>query len=266
MPLGGKPIEGAVRTGDPIDSGHPEDYSRANDQSLDARTAREAWARCPLWEPDDKWGEAGYFLKRMMEDYHSPDQFRWNLNAFLQSLRNVTFILQNTLSDHHGFRGWYAGQQEEMRQDQLLRKFVEGRNVVVKQRNLYVKSSADVGMYRYRKLKLAVIAVQVPVHTSSQYVLTELAPKMNLLDEEHMAIGEEYGVRRTWLVEELGEGNVLDLCNQAWHRIGGVLDAAHQFLGMESPGQELPQFRSSECDLLTETDLDPTLPEKWGWS
>src|SRR5574337_1057778 len=111
---------------------------------------------CPLGELDDKFQEAHYFLGRMMEEYHNPEPFRWNLNAFLQALRNVSFFLQNQLSHSEGFAEWYAGQQEVMRNDGLLRKFVEGRNLVVKQRNLTIKSKAYIGVFAYRELKMGI--------------------------------------------------------------------------------------------------------------
>jgi len=62
-------------------------------------------SKCPLAEVDDKVGEAHYFLERMMVEYHNPAPFRWNLNAFLQALRSMSFFLQKQLKKHHGFQG-----------------------------------------------------------------------------------------------------------------------------------------------------------------
>lgn len=148
------------------------------------------------------------------------------MNAFLQALRNVTFYLQSQLAHTDGFAEWYEKQRAEMRADELLRKFVEGRNIVVKQRNLVVRSVAQIGMFRYRKPRMGMY-VPVPVSLSSEYILREMVPKLDLLDETHSAIGEEYGVQRTWTVEELGPGNVLQLCDQAWSKVGHVLASAH---------------------------------------
>jgi hypothetical protein len=87
----------------------------------------EQMLRCPLHEADDRHLESLYFLGRMLEKYHSPDPFRWNLNAFLQALRSVTLFIQSQLAHHAGFGDWYAKQQEIMRTDPLLRRFNEGR-------------------------------------------------------------------------------------------------------------------------------------------
>lgn len=221
-------------------------------------------ADCPMAETHDKYEEAHFFLEQMMVQYHNPQPFRWNLNAFIQALRSVTFFLQKELTPFAGFRDWYAHQQDEMRGDELLRKFVEGRNVVVKERNLVVNSTAEIGMFRYRQSKLGMF-VPVSPHLPSAYLLSESAPKLRLIPEEHPAIGEEYGVRRTWQVPELGEGNVLVLCDRAWSRIGHVVANAHKFLGLGWSPPPPHGHDPTACDLLTETDVNPALAQKWGW-
>jgi hypothetical protein len=222
---------------------------------------REKWQRCPLYQADDKGAEAHYFLERMMVTYHDPDPFRWNLNAFVQALRSITFYIQKLLKHQDGFEAWYAAQQALMKADPLLQKFVEGRNILVKQRNLYVESAAVIGVYRYRKPRLG-MHVNVPVYVSSRDLLKR-ADSLNLLDAERSAEEEEYGVEREWRVPELGDGNVLDLCDEAWIRLAGVLERAHDFIGWSSPGPRLHGHPSSAVKLLTETDVDPSLAEEW---
>lgn len=152
---------------------------------------------CPLSEADDRYQETHYFLSRIMGTYHQPDEFRWNLNAFLQALRNVTFIIQKVLSNEGGFTDWYEPQQEQMRSDELLRKFVEGRNVVVKQGNLAMESRAEIGIFRFREAKLG-LSMPVSPSIPSEVILTEHAPTLQMLPEDHPTIGEEYGVKREW--------------------------------------------------------------------
>src|SRR5262245_32807775 len=102
----------------------------------------------------------------MMDEWHNPPQFRANLNAFLQALRNVTFALQSTLADQPRFRSWYEHQQNAMRSDPLLRKFVEGRNIVVKRRNLLLKSTIHIGVFKHRRQKIG-MNIDVPVDVPS---------------------------------------------------------------------------------------------------
>ncbi len=44
---------------------------------------------CPLELTHDKFGEAHFFIGRMLSEYHHPQPFRWNLNAFLQAFRSI---------------------------------------------------------------------------------------------------------------------------------------------------------------------------------
>lgn len=135
---------------------------------------------CPIAETDDKFTEAHYFIERMMVEYHDPMAFRYNLNAFLQALRNVTFVLQKDLSHRDGFQEWYPERREIMKADPLLRKFVDGRNVVVKQRSLEINSHAVIGFFRWRILKIG-ISMDVPTHVSSRHIVENMAPTIGLI-------------------------------------------------------------------------------------
>lgn len=50
-------------------------------------------AICPILATHDTFEQAHYHLHECIINYHNPTQFRFNLNAFIQSLRNITFAL-----------------------------------------------------------------------------------------------------------------------------------------------------------------------------
>lgn len=151
-----------------------------------------------------------------------------------------------------------------MRSDPLLRKFVDGRNILVKRRNLFLKSTAQIGVFKHRRQRIG-ITIEVPVSLPSVVILREHVPKSGLIPEDHSIIGEEYGVLRGWIAEDLGEGSVLELCDEAWSKIGDVVSSAHTFVGrhLASPPRHGHDVRL--CNLLTESDVDPSLPKKWDW-
>lgn len=213
---------------------------------------------------DDRYQEAHYFLERMLGEDHNPEPFRWNLNAFVQALRNVTFVLQKALAERPGFENWYAQQREEMKKEPLLQAFVEGRNIVVKERSLHINSKAALGCFRGTAPKLAFV-IDVPARFPSWYILEELAPRTELIDPDHSAIGEQYGVQREWFAPELGTENVVVLCDRAWVLISAVLQAAHKFVNRTCAVPEGHRHRPEKVWLLRETDVDPELPKKWGW-
>lgn len=224
--------------------------------------------KCPIPAAEDKFQEAHYFISGMLEEYHHPSPFRWNLNAFLQALRSVTFILQSEMAHVPGFQEWYQEQRGLMREDPLLRLFVSGRDIVVHKGMLTRRSIIEVGLFRGRsKFKLGFTEIEVSPDMPSEVALKGAVEQLVgfILDEEHSAIDEQIGVRRLWLVEELGDGEVIGLCDRAWSRIGSVLASAHAFLGARF---EPPPEEGHDVELvrvLLESDIDPTLPRKWGW-
>ena len=221
---------------------------------------------CPIPDSHDKFNEAHYYIGQMLENYHDPDRFRWNLNSFIQSLRNITFALQKELDKKQGFQEWYENERSSMKQDELLNKFGEGRNIVVKQGNLKIKSTSFMGKFENRKLKLG-FGMDVPLFAHSAQIIEKYKDGFMgfIMDKEHAAIGEQLGVQRKWIADELGSTEVVDLCDVAWSRIGKVISNAHKFCGssLEPPNEH--DHDISSASVLLESDIDPTLPKKWGW-
>ena len=57
----------------------------------------------------------------MEENYFDPERFRVSLNSFIQEARNVTFILQKNKKEIPRFEEWYAGWQDKLKADRILR-------------------------------------------------------------------------------------------------------------------------------------------------
>ena len=213
----------------------------------------------------DKFNEAQYFFNKMLEQYHRPFEFQFNLNAFIQAIRNVTFMLQAEENKPEGFDDWYTKKQEEMRANTLLRRFVEARNIVVKRSSLTAMSKARSGLFRGRRLKLAV-AHGLPLFMDTLEALDNAKRFAYglFLDEEHSAIGEQAGVERVWIVAELGDDEVAGTCLQALNYMGTLVAEAHRLYG-GSEQHEAIAVDMQRVQVLLETDVDPALPEKWGW-
>lgn len=220
---------------------------------------------CPIPDTHQKLKEATYFLGKCAELYHEPAEFQFNLNAFIQALRNTTFMLQSEPNKPEGFESWYACKQADMRQSDLLRRFVQARNVVVKQSSLKAQSTASSGVFHQRRLKLG-IQHSLPLFAPSKWVLERLKARVGFfLDEAHSQPWEQFGIYRTWVVADLGETEVLGLCVQALNEVGALVAEAHQIFGaaVESFALEVDLLRTQS---LLETDVDPSLIAKWGWS
>lgn len=219
----------------------------------------------PIPSTQDKYNEASYFLSKMIEHYHSPWEFQFNLNAFIQAFRNITFMLQAEPNKPEEFKKWYESKQDEMKANSLLKKFISARNVVVKQSSLSSKSKAQLGLFRGYKLKLA-IETEIHPFSDTKALLQKTQEIMigSFIDEEHSAIGEQLGVERSWVVEEIGDTEVVLLCNEALNYMGELVSQAKQLFGVDDKYKKI-DIDLSSTQVLLESDIDPTLIAKWGW-
>ncbi len=220
--------------------------------------------RCPIPSTHDKFEEAHYFLHRMIEAYHFPNEFRWNLNAFIQALRNITWILQKETSKVPKFEESYERKREEMKRDALWLKFKDGRNIIVKERMLIPLSKASVGLFSGREVKLA-FDVNVSPFTPSKVVFETAKKELTgfLIDKKHSEPGEQLGIERTWIVSEISDNEIVEECYESLSKMEELLREAHKFFGRRSK-QELRCVDHLDRVLL-ETDFDPTLTKKWKW-
>ena len=221
---------------------------------------------CPIPATHDKLDEAHFFLHMMGGMYHDPDAFRWNMNAFLQALRSVTFMLQAEPTKPDAFEAWYAKVQVKLQQDLLLRKFHDARTTVVHKGMLQRKSRAFMGLFKHGKPKLGMQTEVSPfIDTKTLFDLALQHYVGLFIDAEHSAIGEQIGVERLWIVEEIGDSEILGLCFDAWARITNVVVEAHNLYGRHENPEFTCRHHVDTLRVILETDLDPTLPEKWGW-
>ena len=86
-------------------------------------------------------------------NYWDPQAFRVGLNAAIQALRNVTWILQSELKHSPGFDEWYGSWQEKMKKDDRMRWLVDARNKVVKQGDLKTFSVARAMLMTVRQIR-----------------------------------------------------------------------------------------------------------------
>ena len=220
---------------------------------------------CPLPSTHQRCAEAQYFLEQSLIHYHFPMRFLHNLNAFIQALRNITFILQSELSHQEKFKTWYEAKRAEMKLIPSLKKMVTARNIIVKQSSLATSSKVSCGLFRGRRMKLS-INIEVDPLTDTRPVLAATTKFVGnlFLGDKHEQIGEQAGVERTWIVTELGEMEVISECLQCLNYMLVLVDGAHRLCGavsgMQTVNYDLPTFF-----VLLESDIDPNLPAKWGW-
>jgi len=234
---------------------------------------RKAWWAelddCPIPMAHDRFEEAHYFLHAMLDHYHVPVRFRFSANAFLSALKGVTAMLQIELQSRN-LAKWLRHERATVdASDQLLRAFHKGRDIVLHQRTLFNESEVEAGLFRNRKLKLTtgfVVSTDAPteviLHSAIEHFIG------TYIDEEHSEIGMEVGVRRWWRDKRLSvDLDVVSAAHAAWSRTSALVSEAHKQCGYvwdaipEDPGAH----DIAGYNLLTESDLDPGAPKRWGW-
>ena len=87
---------------------------------------------CPFTNAEKRLRDSAEFWKQAEASYQEPSEFVRYTQATIVALRAVTFVLQSAKRRIPEFDAWYAGWQEKMRQDPVLRWLKETRNNIDK--------------------------------------------------------------------------------------------------------------------------------------
>jgi hypothetical protein len=71
----------------------------------------------------------------LLKNSHHQDELETHLASFVNSARNVTFVLQKEFSGQFVFESWYSGKKLEMEKDELCQFFKKLRNSISKEGN-----------------------------------------------------------------------------------------------------------------------------------
>lgn len=227
---------------------------------------------CPLPQSEDRLLEAFNAHRRLESEYHDPRAFRYNLNAFLASVSSIQQILQKEIEQRGDVRRWNQV-RDPFKNDPWLKALARARNVTLHQQAIFDGSVVHIGMYRWRRHKLSVsreVPHDVPSERLLEWFTTTDLGKM-FLDEEHSAWGEEYGVWRQYNIAEISTTeDVLTMTRRGSIRAHDMLAAAHCLYGVETGNIDSDRLLSrdglAEVTVLLESDIDPSLPSKWGWN
>lgn len=224
--------------------------------------------KCPIPDSHDRFEQSHYHLSQMITHYHEPDLFRCYLNAFLPLFHSVTELLEKEIQKKVKGINWWDDHKKCITEDDLLNKFRLERNKIIHKRDIMLKSTATIGIFSDKKMKRA-IEMDIPVHLSSVKLLEEHKDKIFKLfgGEDHSEPGEEAGIKRKWVVEKLGNEEVVSLCDSARSKMGTFMSESHEFCKFicEPPSEHEHEISMERVSVIVESDIDPNLPTKWGW-
>lgn len=155
--------------------------------------------------------------------------------------------------------------------DELFSQFNLARNFVIHRGSLIRSSEIEVGLFSYRRMKLA-INTELKTDEPSHHLITRIAGSdaaALFVDPERLFIGEQIGLRRVYREPQLSnEHDVLTASDLIFKQLCELVDDCHQHLGVPIDDDAHDCCQSHDVEehaILLEMDIDPSLPGKWGW-
>lgn len=189
---------------------------------------RTDYGHCPISAAHRRLAEAHLLWHQALTNYQEPDAFRANLNATIQSLRNVTFALQSEKHAVANFEEWYSTWRVRLASEPNAKWLVNARNIVVKQGDLEITSTALLKVLTWKDEVL--IESEIPVGADIPAILKSVpfpdllkAVKIPSTDLKDAALE----VERRWSVAELKGREILETLAGVYGLLSDLVLDAH---------------------------------------
>ncbi len=212
---------------------------------------------CVVPGAHDRLLETQYFLFRMLKRYHFPDEFRWNLHAFIQSLKSFTAIGLME-SQHAPQLQDFRNSLQKLAVDSRIKTLSSLRDQAVHREPLLLDASLGIGMYRNGRMKLS-MQIPVPSHIPSWQALAKARNERVFVPPHREWIGEECGVERTWHLPQV-EGEIAKFCCTTWMNCAEIVGLAP---GHSDDGETIPEIDCETPRILLEHEEFPEVLLAW---
>lgn len=186
--------------------------------------------RCPIGGTHTRLSQAHLLWHQVQRDYADPDAFCANLNAAIQALRTITFVLQKEKDAIPEFETWYEGWREKLKMDPLMVWLVEARNRVEKEGDLQTRSSATISLIAGWGDPLPLAEASVDPLMTAEEIVKRLPDLTGRLPAEILRDGV-LTVERRWVVRELPDLEVLDVLAHCYGVLAMLVVEAHELCG-----------------------------------
>ncbi len=184
-----------------------------------------------LEQTGDRLEEAHHHLHAMERFYHHADEFRWSLNSFLRSTKEVPQILSSELEHQPEFHKWIREERKTLRADPLLSHLSKTRDFLVHRGMLIPRSSGFVGTADSRGLTFGLNMSILATENSDDALRGYIAVAERFDDPVGVLYPDNSSVacvQREWKMDPFEE-DLLKLAADAWHRLGDMVSrVAHE--------------------------------------
>jgi hypothetical protein len=205
-------------------------------------------AQCLIPMTHRRLKHAHLLWHQCLDAYHDPERFLANLNAAIEALRNITFVVQKEKSAFKDFDEWYKPRQEILKADATAKWLNEARVNIVHQGDLESSSHAEVRIITYEEK--TIWTGEVPIHTPARLIL-ENPSLLALLDSSKDKAPDLADsvllIERKWSTKELNGREILSALAHVYGLLADLVLDAHSRLGQFAciPVEEPhPDFRA----------------------
>ncbi|MHB0805296.1 hypothetical protein [Stutzerimonas nitrititolerans] len=173
----------------------------------------------------DRIDEAAWFIRLMEENYHSANKFRWSLNSFLRTLKEIMQLVSMEVQGSKELSKLVAAKKSELSNDPLIAFLYKQRDIVVHKEMLKPASRGSVGFTRGRGMKLGLDLPIDPLSDSREaikkyiYFAAKDTDFMGILYTEEDGGGEYTCVQRQWRLSQFPETEITELAASAWEKV-----------------------------------------------
>lgn len=189
---------------------------------------------CPLASAHNRLSEVHKFWHDMLSEYQNPENFRISLNATIQALRNITFLLQSNKSTIADFDKWYEKHRDTMKSDQILKWLHQARNIIVKQEDLELYSVASARVRAWDDVSR--LDFQISPFITTEQIAKDLVRMHVMKAPEPIADHAVLNVERRWVVNDLPQHELLDVIAYGYKFFENLLIDAHNQAGLNKEG------------------------------
>jgi len=182
--------------------------------------------QCPLATTEKRLSDCMNLWLETKDNYFEPEHFRLSLNNCIQTMRNVTFVLQKTKSEFNNFKNWYGGWQEKLRKDNIMRWLISARNHVVKKGDLSTSSKLRISVVE-TWFAPPYIEIDAPPFIETEDFIKALAQSMPRNAELKVGL---LRAERRWIDEQLNKYELLEALSHVYLMLYELLLDAHESL------------------------------------